>query len=133
MDMVRQRMIKPFNLFILMSLMTLSACNVTEITGTNARSNIVNNNNGQLDNKAYIYADNPYILGGGNVSASNPNMGKYLSRTPELITTNTSLTGNCGIEFFFYYGNYLKSLPNCIRSLGTREKTTPTSRKEVGV
>ena len=136
MNMVRQRMIKPFknkflfgNVIFLMSFLTLVSCNVTEITGTNVAGNVVNNSNGKLDNKAYIYRDSPYILGGKNVSTTNPNMGRYLSPTAELITTNTNLTGNCGMNFFFY-GDYSRNLASCIRSLGTSSSTIPTSRKE---
>ncbi len=115
MYMVRQRMIKPFDLIILLTLLcTLSSCNPTEVTGKGVKSNLINNN-GSLDNKALVYKDSPYILGGSQVGPSNVDMSYILDRTPEVLTENTNLTMNCTMSFFTRF--IPVTLSECVRIL----------------
>ncbi|WP_408095412.1 hypothetical protein ACJVC5_10250 [Peredibacter sp. HCB2-198] len=123
---VRQRMIKPFKLILLPFLVVLNACNPTEITGANQRSNIIQND-GTLDGKALIYRDSPTILAGNNYGPDNPEMGRFIDRKAELITTNSTLTSNCTIQFLFY-GNYSDSVLNCVRSLSNSTQTQALPR-----
>lgn len=127
MRVVRQRMIKPFKLLALPFLVILNACNPTEITGSGIRNSIIQND-GSLDGKAYIYRDNPTMTAGSNYGPANPDMGSFIDRRAELITTNTSLTGNCSITFFFY-GNYSDKVDNCVRSLVDATQVQPLARK----
>lgn len=137
MRVVRQRMIKTFKknlprwelLAIVSTLALLSSCNPTEITGTTVRGNSTANTDGSLDNKAYVYKESPYILGGAKYSPKNPNMNLFLDRTAEVITTNTTLTGNCGMDFYFY-GNSSVSLSSCIRSMGDKDQAQVVPRNE---
>ncbi len=125
MIVVRQRMIKtnqrhlPLGSALLFAaLLALSSCNPTEVTPTGSRSGILSNKDGSYDNMGYVYEESPAILGGAAVSASSINMAPYVYRKyPKAITSNTILTGNCGMNFYFY-GNYSDSLDNCIQSLG---------------
>lgn len=125
MKVVRQRMTKKLlKLFIVPLLGALSACNPTELTPKNARSNVVTND-GSFDNKAYVYEDSPYILGGPKVNPARVDMGDYLGAA-KLITSNNRLTGNCGMMFYSFGIN----LPDCIHSLSKESgTTTPLPRK----
>lgn len=136
MRVVRQRMIKPFKnelpvwslLLFLPLLGILSSCNPTEITGTNARSNVVMND-GSFDGKAYVYKDSPSIYAGMNYGPSNPDMGSFIDPKAELITNNTNLTGDCSINLFFY-GDHNVSLEGCIRVLSDTNSSQVVPRRE---
>ena len=133
----RQRMIKTFTdrppigvLLLLVPLMVLlSSCNPTEITGNGVRGNSISNTDGSLDGMAYIYRESPYQKAGPNYGPANPRMKSFLERKPELVTTNTTLTSNCTVDFFFYW-DYTKSLQNCIRSLADKTSVQPVARRE---
>lgn len=135
MKVVRQRMIKPnlkllqWKSFLILPLFgLLTSCNPTEITGTGVRSNVIAND-GSFDGKAYIYRDNPTMMAGSKYGPANPDMGSFLDRNAELVTTNTNLTGNCGIELFFY-GSRSYTLNNCIRVLNDITSSQAVPRKE---
>ncbi len=100
MKVVRQWMTKSF-ILALPVLGLLSSCNPTEITGTGVKSNVVTND-GTFDNKAYIYAENPTIVAGSDVSFSNVNIARYLEKTPVLINdpSKNKLTADCTLDVF---------------------------------
>lgn len=136
MEMVRQRMIKPFKneyrlrlLITILSLMgILSSCNPTEISGTGSRANILSNETGAYDGYAYVYADSPAMSTSESYTPAVVNIGKFSTGNPQFVTSNTSLTGNCTINFFFY-GSYPVTLNDCVRSLTESTAITPTPRK----
>lgn len=92
----------------------LSSCNPTEVTGNGVRSNVISNNDGTLDNKAYVYSESPYILAGPGYGPYNVDMGDFIS-SAEVITTNSRLTGNCSMMFYGFTVN----LSECIHSLSS--------------
>lgn len=125
MRMVRQWMIKPFSLLLLLPILgTLSSCNPTEITGKGVGSNVVTND-GSFDNKAYIYPDSPFYSGGPKYGPANGDMGAFLDQEAKLITNNTNLTANCTMSFF----TTNITLSNaCIYSLKDSKAATPIAR-----
>lgn len=135
MKMVYQWMIEPKKrklsvspLCLVVTLLALAACNPTEITGSNSKSNVITND-GSYDNKAFVYRDNPTVLAGPRYSPSRPNMESFIDGQAELITTNTLLNGNCSMNFFFY-GNFSSEVSNCIRSLSNKDNLQALPRKE---
>jgi hypothetical protein len=127
MQVVRQRMIKPLLTLALPLLGLLSSCNPTELTPTGARSSIVTNTDGSLDNKAYVYLDSPYTLGGPTYGPSNANMKSFLDRNAVEITTNPTLTGNCTISYD--YKTFSTTINDCIRSLSNAKSDVDLPRK----
>ncbi len=130
--MVSHRMIKPGysllrTILLIASITIYASCNPTEIAST-GRSNLVSNSDGHLDGAAYVYKESPFILTGGRASPGTYNISKAVSGTPELITENTTLTGNCTVDLFFSSGVYNEELSDCIRSLGQETDTQPISR-----
>jgi hypothetical protein len=97
----------------------LSSCNPTELSPSAARNKVIAND-GTMDNKALVYEDSPYIIGGPNASTTKVNMSPYLSRQAKTITTNNRLTGNCGMVFY----SFDVSIQDCIHSLSKESATT---------
>ena len=125
MRMVRQWMIKPFRLLLLLPVMgVLSSCNPTEITGNGVRGNVVTND-GTFDNKAFIYPDSPFYAAGPKYGPANTNMGEFLDAEAKLITNNTNLTGNCSMEFF---GTRVNLQNACIHSLKDAKASSAVTR-----
>ncbi len=128
MKVVRQWMIRPLEKTTLRRVMSscvlaflalLAACNPTELTPQNARSNVITND-GSFDNKAFIYNESPSILGGPNLGPSNVNMTPFLVREAKTITANQNLTANC--EMFFF--NTPIRFDECIYTLSKASGTT---------
>lgn len=133
MNMVRQWMIKPFNkklpirnMILLLSFVTMTSCNPTQITGKNLRSSVITND-GSFDNKAFIYPDSPFYAGGPSYGPAKADMGAFLDFEAKIITPNTNLTGNCSMSFFGVNDNLQNA---CIYSLKDAQSTQPVPRKE---
>jgi hypothetical protein len=130
--MVRQRMITPGysllrTILLIAAIAVFASCNPTEIAST-GRSNLVSNSDGHLDGSAYVFKENPYILTGGSATPGLYNISKAVTGDPELITENTSLTGNCSLDLFFSFSIYNQQLNDCIRSFGQETDTQAVSR-----
>ena len=83
---------------------------------------------GSFENKAYIYRDSPFVFAGPNYGPAHPNMKEFTDqRTPEFITSNTLLNGNCSMNFEFF-GTITVNLPECIRVLKNKETSNPVVR-----
>jgi hypothetical protein len=129
--MVRQRMIKPafpslWTILFIACLGVFSSCTPTEIAST-GRSSLVSNKDGHLDGSAYVFKESPYILTNGRAVPGMFNIKSIVTGNPETITENTSLTGNCSIDLF-YFGVYNQQLNDCVRSLGYETETQPVAR-----
>jgi hypothetical protein len=135
---VRQRMTKSFisrlpfgrSLLFLSALTLMASCNPTQMASSGLSSGlVVDNRDGSLDNKAYVYKESPGVLATSAFGLNNPNMGKFIDTTPELITTNTSLTSNCAISFYFWGSTFAREIPECVKSFTTEQATSVTPRK----
>ncbi len=134
MKVVRQWMIRPLEAtavllgrssVIVALLATLAACNPTELPPGTARSNVITND-GSYDNKAFVYLDSPYILGGPNYGPGNVNMTTFTDRQARPVTPNMNLTGNCEMYFF----STPVKLDECVRTLSRASGSTqPLPRK----
>ena len=102
----------------------LTSCTPTELTPKNTRSDI-SMNDGSLDGKAFVYEDSPYILAGENYGLKNIKMSSLVTDTPQLITNNEDLTGNCVMLFQENEVN----IPKCIKSLSKESETSPLTRQ----
>ncbi|HXH31071.1 MAG TPA: hypothetical protein VNJ01_09685 [Bacteriovoracaceae bacterium] len=103
----------------------LASCNPTELTSKKSRSNVILND-GTLDGKAYVYKDSPSIIAGPAYTPNELSITLFLDKTPELVTINSQLTGNCEMQFLF---GYTPALPDCIRSLKDKQSIQATPRK----
>jgi hypothetical protein len=125
--MVRQWMIKPLSKLLPIGslLLLIASCNPTEITGKNVKSNVIYND-GSFDGKAFIYSDSPYYAAGPSYGPARADMGKFLDYEAKTITSNTNLTGNCTMSFYFGFDVTLQEA--CIHSLNNPNSTQPTAR-----
>lgn len=114
-----------WTIFLIASLGVFTSCNPTQIAST-GRGNLTSNSDGSLDGAAYVFKESPYILTNNRAAPGSFNISKILSG-PVTITENTTLTGNCTINFYFY-GNYSSEIDDCIRSLGQETDTQPAGR-----
>lgn len=116
-------------LLLSLSLVGLTSCNLTEAPSAKSSSQVMTNNDGSLDNKAYIFLESPSIAIGSWVQPANPQIESTISFPAQLITTNTQLTGNCGVELYFNFTDFRFTLDNCIRTLSDKENLTLLTRK----
>lgn len=122
MNVVRQWMTNSFKpalaysqAALLLSAFILAACNPTEITSSGQRA--ASYSSAELADKAYIYRDSPYILQGAGTSANRVSMkGSTDLRTPEFITGNSQLKGDCTLSLF----NSTSSVLDCVRSYDSK-------------
>lgn len=120
----------------LAALAVLSSCNPTEISSKGVRSNVVSNNDGSLDGKAYVFQESPFILAGPNYSPTQTAIGNFVTRIPQSITDNNKLTANCGMRFNYYspfFSTYIRTndeVIDCIRQMGAMTDTGPLTRNE---
>jgi hypothetical protein len=105
--------------FFFTLVLTLSACNPTDLPPKSAKTNIISND-GSMDGKAFVYEDSPYALAGPSYSRSNVDMKSFLSQEGKLITTNNRLTSNCDMIFY----SFPVSISDCIYSLVSQTSTT---------
>lgn len=129
--MVYHRMITPallklWTIFSIVCLVLFSSCTPTEIAST-GRSNLVSNSDGSLDGAAYIFKESPFVLTGGRATPGAFDISRIIDGNLQIVTENTSLTGNCSVNLFFY-GSYNEQLNDCIRSLGLETETQPLVR-----
>ncbi len=130
--MVSHRMIKPGytllrTILLIASIAIFASCNPTEIAST-GRSNLVSNSDGHLDGAAYVFKESPHILTGGRAVPGTYNISKAVTGKPEIITENTTLTGNCTVDLLFLSSLFNEQLNDCIRSFGQETDTQAASR-----
>jgi len=115
-------------LFSITILMALASCNPTQITGAKSRGDaVIDNNDASLDNKAYIYRDSPSIIAPGQ-GARVAIADIIDTSSPEIITLNNQLTGNCAVDLSTFFTS---TLSECIHSKGVKDSAeTITPRQE---
>lgn len=120
--------IKMCSPLLVVVLFILNACNPAQLTPGGQRTDNVVNADGSLDNKAYIYSDNPIILSKNPNFGPSVDMARFINkRSPQVVTSNNQLTGNCLLTYDAFTTN---SLADCIISKGSKDSTTGvTARK----
>jgi len=116
--------------FLLTALpLVVASCNPMEISGKTTRSKQLGS--GSYVNSAFIYRDSPALYTEESYGPANPDMSQFIDKVnPEVITTNSVLTGNCSTTFLFGGISNTQSLDGCIRSLTNTESLTPLARPQ---
>lgn len=110
-------------------LAVMYSCNPTELPAKNSRASLIDNRDGALNGKAFIYPDNPTVLAGPNYGPDQVRMSDFLDPMPRLITMNSSLTGDCSQMFF----SFPVTIEDCILSLSKESRPAqPLTRKSDG-
>ncbi|MGE3609738.1 MAG: hypothetical protein AB7I27_09160 [Bacteriovoracaceae bacterium] len=138
MKLVRQWMIKPFknelshwgSLSLLALLLILASCNPAELSAPSAQSNR-SYFDGSYANRAYVYLDNPNAYAGPSYGPVAPDMGMFVDGTPQVITTNSTLTGDCSMNFFFY-ADYTSDIASCLRVFPNHTTTQSITKNSDG-
>ena len=99
----------------LLFLMTLTACNPTELPSSGRQAGL-SYSNGSMANKAYIYRDSPAITEGPNYGPG-ANMASSVDKyNPEMITVKSQLKGDC--EISLYIGS--STITDCIQTFSKK-------------
>jgi hypothetical protein len=122
---VDQWMIKTF--FLLNLGLLVASCNPTVISGKAQKGGQLAS--GDFENRAFIYRDSPAMYTAPGYGPANPDMNKFIDKVaPEIVTTNTTLTGNCIMELTYLSTTTRSNMPDCIRSLTNTDNLTPLPR-----
>ncbi|HLW56652.1 MAG TPA: hypothetical protein VKY27_04660 [Bacteriovoracaceae bacterium] len=108
----------------------LASCNLTEAPAAKKSNKFLSNNDGSLNDRAYVFLESPSILLGNKATPGNPGIEKILHHQSQLITGNTQLTQNCSVELYFNNLGHTYNLANCLRSLSNKENLTLLTKKE---
>lgn len=100
---------------LVLSLLSLVACNPTEITSSGQRANS-GVGSSDLVNKAYIFRDSPAILKGSNYGPDVSMKSVIDDSTPEFITANSLLKGDCA----FLFGTGDVTVPDCLQTYASK-------------